>query len=93
VRGDGRWFCRVVHERASRGAQADFEQWLADNDYPSGSHGGVSDTSEMIDANEQTGRKREVTRIEEQHHRARVRSLAHCSGLRGCNSQSDREKY
>jgi creatinine amidohydrolase/Fe(II)-dependent formamide hydrolase-like protein len=30
------------------GAQTDFEQWLADNGYPSGGHAGVSDTSEMI---------------------------------------------
>jgi creatinine amidohydrolase len=30
------------------GAQADFEKWLGDNGYPSGGHGGVSDTSEMI---------------------------------------------
>jgi creatinine amidohydrolase/Fe(II)-dependent formamide hydrolase-like protein len=30
------------------GAQADFEQWLADNGYPSGGHAGVSDTSEMM---------------------------------------------
>jgi creatinine amidohydrolase len=30
------------------GAQTDFEQWLADNGYPSGGHAGVSDTSEMM---------------------------------------------
>jgi creatinine amidohydrolase/Fe(II)-dependent formamide hydrolase-like protein len=30
------------------GAQTDFEQWLADNGYPSGGHAGVSDTSEML---------------------------------------------
>ena len=30
------------------GAQADFEQWLATNGYPSGGHAGVSDTSEMM---------------------------------------------
>ena len=43
-------FCDQVYvgTKEHPGAQADFEQWLADNGYPSGGHAGVSDTSEMI---------------------------------------------
>jgi creatinine amidohydrolase len=43
-------FCDQVYTGTKEhpGAQADFEQWLADNGYPSGGHAGVSDTSEMI---------------------------------------------
>lgn len=37
------------------GAQPTFEKWLADNGYPSGGHGGVSDTSEMIYLGEDKG--------------------------------------
>jgi creatinine amidohydrolase len=43
-------FCDQVYAgtKEHRGAQPEFEKWLADNGYPSGGHGGVSDTSEMI---------------------------------------------
>jgi creatinine amidohydrolase/Fe(II)-dependent formamide hydrolase-like protein len=43
-------FCDGVYvgTKEHPGAQADFEQWLADHGYPSGGHAGVSDTSEMI---------------------------------------------
>src|SRR5579872_1410712 len=43
-------FCDAVYvgTKEHPGAQADFEQWLADHGYPSGGHAGVSDTSEMI---------------------------------------------
>ncbi|MBZ5605014.1 MAG: creatininase family protein [Acidobacteriia bacterium] len=43
-------FCDGVYvgTKEHPGAQADFEQWLADNGYPSGGHAGVSDTSEML---------------------------------------------
>ncbi len=43
-------FCDAVYvgTKEHPGAQADFEQWLADNGYPSGGHAGVSDTSEML---------------------------------------------
>ena len=43
-------FCDQVYTGTKEhpGAQADFEKWLADNGYPSGGHGGISDTSEMI---------------------------------------------
>ena len=43
-------FCDQVYTGTKEhpGAQTDFEQWLADNGYPSGGHAGVSDTSEML---------------------------------------------
>jgi len=43
-------FCDAVYvgTKEHPGAQADFEQWLADQSYPSGGHAGVSDTSEML---------------------------------------------
>lgn len=43
-------FCDAVYvgTKEHPGAQADFEQWLADHGYPSGGHAGVSDTSEML---------------------------------------------
>jgi creatinine amidohydrolase/Fe(II)-dependent formamide hydrolase-like protein len=43
-------YCDQVYTgtKVHPGAQADFEQWLADNGYPSGGHAGVSDTSEML---------------------------------------------
>src|SRR5947209_518707 len=43
-------FCDGVYvgTKEHPGAQADFEQWLADHGLPSGGHAGVSDTSEML---------------------------------------------
>jgi creatinine amidohydrolase len=43
-------FCDQVYTgtKDHPGAQSDFEQWLADNGYPSGGHAAVSDTSEML---------------------------------------------
>ena len=43
-------FCDQVYAGTKEhpGAQPTFEKWLADNGYPSGGHGGISDTSEMI---------------------------------------------
>jgi creatinine amidohydrolase len=43
-------FCDQVYvgTKEHPGAQADFEEWLGKNGYPSGGHAGTSDTSEMI---------------------------------------------
>jgi creatinine amidohydrolase len=43
-------FCGQVYAgtKDHLGAQPTFEKWLADNGYPTSSHGGISDTSEMI---------------------------------------------
>src|SRR5579885_3041526 len=43
-------FCDQVYAgtKDHPGAQPTFEKWLADNGYPSGGHGAISDTSEMI---------------------------------------------
>jgi creatinine amidohydrolase len=38
------YFCDEVYAKAN----ADFDQWLADNGYPHSSHAGIPDTSEMI---------------------------------------------
>src|SRR6202140_1713226 len=37
-------FCDKVYEKAN----ADFDKWLAANNYPSSSHAGIPDTSEML---------------------------------------------
>jgi creatinine amidohydrolase len=37
-------FCDEVYEKAN----ADFDKWLAGNNYPSSSHAGIPDTSEML---------------------------------------------
>jgi creatinine amidohydrolase len=37
-------FCDEVYEKAN----ADFDKWLAANNYPSSSHAGIPDTSEMV---------------------------------------------
>jgi creatinine amidohydrolase/Fe(II)-dependent formamide hydrolase-like protein len=37
-------FCDEVYEKAN----ADFDKWLAANNYPSSSHAGIPDTSEML---------------------------------------------
>ena len=37
-------FCDEVYEKAN----SDFDKWLADNGYPSSSHAGIPDTSEML---------------------------------------------
>jgi creatinine amidohydrolase/Fe(II)-dependent formamide hydrolase-like protein len=37
-------FCDQVYEKAN----ADFDKWLAANNYPSSSHAGIPDTSEML---------------------------------------------
>ncbi len=43
-------FCDAVYAGTKEhpGAQPDFEKWLADNGYPTSSHAGISDTSEML---------------------------------------------
>jgi creatinine amidohydrolase len=37
-------FCDEVYSKA----QGDFDKWLAENGYPSSSHAGIPDTSEML---------------------------------------------
>ena len=38
------YYCDEVYTKA----QADFDKWLADNGYPTSSHAGIPDTSEML---------------------------------------------
>lgn len=43
-RGIHVYFCDAVYKKA----QVDFDSWLVSNGYPRGTHGGISDTSEMM---------------------------------------------